>query len=195
MHKPMVQAMVLADVVYRDAETGKHIIAGTFSKLGVFEKEENLEHRTFPDSEIKPDDVSYAREVRQCGSPYLYFAVTDLPAGQSNKFVTRFVNLADHSTIFEAHFQIATTEDFDRLDVFEFALPLPSMNGIELIRRLSRLGMTIGEDRGKGSHVYATNPNGGGPTIIPKHSKDLYVGLFRDILKQLNVSEDQIRNA
>jgi hypothetical protein len=35
MPKPVLQAMVLADNVYQDRTTGKFIIAGTFSRLGI----------------------------------------------------------------------------------------------------------------------------------------------------------------
>ena len=33
MPKPVLQAMVLADHVYQDRQTGKYIIAGTFSQI------------------------------------------------------------------------------------------------------------------------------------------------------------------
>ena len=46
-HKPVLQALVLADHVYVDAETGKKIIAGTFNELHAAEFPTQFAHVTF----------------------------------------------------------------------------------------------------------------------------------------------------
>ncbi len=46
-HKPVLQALVLADHVYVDAQTGKKIIAGTFNELRAVEFPTEFSHVTF----------------------------------------------------------------------------------------------------------------------------------------------------
>ena len=83
--KPILQALILADHIYRDAATGKHIIAGTFNQV-VFQK-----------GGAKPKTVEVGGEEKQVvpggmqvGSPYVYVSLTDL-RGKA-QCVLRYVN-------------------------------------------------------------------------------------------------------
>lgn len=51
MTAPRVQAFVLADAVYRDRATGKHVVAGTFTRLVA---------RAFPCDFVRPVDAYVA---------------------------------------------------------------------------------------------------------------------------------------
>ena len=42
MPKPLLQALILADHVYQDAQTGKKVIAGTFNQLFFFRQDKPM---------------------------------------------------------------------------------------------------------------------------------------------------------
>lgn len=68
------------------------------------------------------------------------------------------------------------------------------MNGITLLRTLRRLanrrGWVIEERAGKGSHMRVVL--NGHTTVIPQHRTELRPGTFRAILKQLNLTQDDL---
>lgn len=125
MPKPVLQAMVLADHVYRDAESGKFLIIGTFGNLFV-----RAIQPPPPDAEGVPSDTEIqgqrrtmsASDVTQVGSPYLYLALTGLHGETTLKL--KYVDLSDASVLFEGRVDVASV---DPLALAEFSLPLPPL--------------------------------------------------------------------
>jgi predicted RNA binding protein YcfA (HicA-like mRNA interferase family) len=70
------------------------------------------------------------------------------------------------------------------------------MNGITLLRKLHRLatrrGWQITTRPGKGAHVVVTL--NGKRTVVSQHRDDLAKGTFRTILKQLEITEDDLED-
>ncbi|OHA16299.1 MAG: hypothetical protein A2830_00135 [Candidatus Taylorbacteria bacterium RIFCSPHIGHO2_01_FULL_44_110] len=60
-----------------------------------------------------------------------------------------------------------------------------------LIRALKKAGFVI--IRQKGSHVAMKNIENGLTTSVPQHPGNLKKGLFKAILKQANITEDELR--
>jgi hypothetical protein len=117
MPKPVLQAMVLADHVYRDASTGKHIIAGTFTNINVgTAKVVVAEHAEGGERKILTGPVT------KIGSPYLYLALVEVH-GQV-PLELKFVDLADSSVLFEA--QLVVTSG-DPVAVAEYVVELPPL--------------------------------------------------------------------
>ena len=114
MPKPVLQAMVLADQVYQDRISGKHIIAGTFTTIGYFEKVNT------PDLPSGPTVAQVP--VTSVGSPYLYLALTavhDVVA-----LVLKYVDLSNAEVLMKARFQIQSS---DPVAVTEFVIPIPRL--------------------------------------------------------------------
>jgi predicted RNA binding protein YcfA (HicA-like mRNA interferase family) len=65
------------------------------------------------------------------------------------------------------------------------------MNSRELLRKLRRLGATIGSDRGKGGHVRVKR--GERSTYVPTGSSDMKRGTVLGILKDLGFTLDDLR--
>ena len=112
MPKPILQAMVLADHVYQDRLTGKHIISGTFTGIVFGTAKVALEG--------EGDDQRHvtAQAVIRAGSPYLYLALAEVH-GQL-PLSLKFVDLSDSSVLFEA--QVVVTAA-DPVAVAEYILP------------------------------------------------------------------------
>jgi predicted RNA binding protein YcfA (HicA-like mRNA interferase family) len=68
---------------------------------------------------------------------------------------------------------------------------LPTPRPREVVAALKRVGFV--EHHQKGSHLYLWHPERRVMTSIPMHSGDLHRGLFKAILKQTGLSEDQFR--
>lgn len=96
-NKPVLQALVLADQVYRDATTGKMIIAGTFRQLWA---------REFPSK--------FGRET------FAYICLTDLNG--TAKLELRYLNLKTMEVHLKTGFEVSCD---DPLSTIEFALPVP----------------------------------------------------------------------
>lgn len=67
---------------------------------------------------------------------------------------------------------------------------LPTIKAREMIRILEKLGFSL--IRQKGSHAFFHHPDGRN-TSVPVHSGDLSRYVLREILKQIEVSEEEIR--
>jgi hypothetical protein len=122
MPKPVLQAMVLADHVYRDAGTGKFLIIGTFGTLWRRKRREAApETEARIETEIEgPVRYMRADEVSQVGSPYLYIALTGVHG--ITPLALKCVNLADSSVVLEGDVNVNAK---DPLALAEFSLPLP----------------------------------------------------------------------
>ena len=117
--KPVLQALLLADHVYQDANTGKKIVAGTFNGLRVFKKQEQ-EAEELAEGEMAKTPVA---QVQQAGSPYAYVNITEVHG--STSFELRYVDLDSHEVVF--HTSPITAEVKTPLDTIEIVIPVPSL--------------------------------------------------------------------
>ncbi len=115
--KPVLQALVVADHVYQDQQTGKKIICGTFTTLRF--------SRRPPVTELqKPDGTKQAVFAggMHSGSPYAYVCLTDVCDG--TRLQLRFVNLTKNLVLFGTE---AVLNGVDRLSTVEMIFPLPQL--------------------------------------------------------------------
>lgn len=126
--KPVLQALLLADHVYRDASSGKHIIAGTFSQL-YFKRNGSTEAA----SPSQPVRVS-PNEVQRIGSPWLYLSLTELNG--EVPLVLRYVSLTGDRVLFEVEMVV---KNDDPLKTVEIVMPLPLLPNIVGIHVLELL--------------------------------------------------------
>jgi hypothetical protein len=126
MPKPVLQAMVLADHVYRDAGSGKFLIIGTFGNITLqqFRRQGGAQSAPpFGNSEIEGEaEVVPGTAVSQSGTPYLYLALTGIHGSTTIRL--RYVNLSDASVLIEGQFDL---ESASPVALAEFSLPLPSL--------------------------------------------------------------------
>ncbi len=121
MPKPVLQAMVLADHIYRDADTGKFLIIGTFGNFFVRPAPQQPPAEPDPDIEGKQRTAAPA-DVSQAGSPYLYLALTGIHGKQALQL--QFVALGDSSVSLKGEIEV---ESGDPLLLVEFSVPLPPL--------------------------------------------------------------------
>jgi hypothetical protein len=120
MPKPVLQAMVLADNVYVDAFTGKHVIAGTFTAILAKKQESKAEESLDVGNENRR--VTSIKDPRSMGSPCLYLALFEVH-GQV-PIELRYINLSDSSVVFTATMMLAAA---DPVAVAEYAIPVPQL--------------------------------------------------------------------
>lgn len=116
--KPVLQALVLADHVYTDRDSGKKIIAGTFDHILFKPIVELIQEVELPGGEkqqLIPGGV-------HSGSPYAYVSLTDVSAG--TELTLQFVNLTKNVILLEKK---ATVNSKDRLRTVEIVAPLPAL--------------------------------------------------------------------
>jgi hypothetical protein len=115
--KPILQALVVADHVYQDQQTGKKVICGTFNTFKFSRKP--------PVTEIQAPDGTKRTVIAgggQSGSPYAYVNLTDVCDG--TKLLLRFVNLNQNAVLFGTEVVINNT---NRLGTIELVFPLPRL--------------------------------------------------------------------
>ena len=124
MSTPVLQALLVADQIYKDATTGKSVICGVF-------------HRIFirnPQTHVNPEDAGQTEEgiteatmpiehLRRAGSPYCYISLTELNAQKTLEL--RFVDLKTMNVLFNANLSVCCD---DPLKVIELIVPLPNFN-------------------------------------------------------------------
>ncbi len=118
--KPHLQSLILANQVFQDKESNNFVIAGTFNRLHVRQNSPN-EGSHSPEPSEQPKQKSI-KELRQVGSPWLYFSLTEI-VGQVACSI-RYVFLKDNQVLFSTAF---TLDSKDRLATFEHKLPLPPL--------------------------------------------------------------------
>lgn len=136
---PTLQSLILADHVYRDAATGKFVIAGTFNRLRYRATPEQMQKASNDSADTPgshPASKSHRiKDLARAGSPWVYFAVRDV-VGEVECSI-RYITLRDHSVLLSTDLRI--TSD-DRLKTHESALMLPPLptphEGIYLIEFL-----------------------------------------------------------
>ena len=152
MAVPILQSLLLADHVYRDQVTGKHIICGIFSTIffspnppqnqpfaqtGPGQGGAGGDQHDGPGSgngngngSNQPPKSQPIQNLMQAGSPYVYFSVTELK--ERKMFEVRYVDLHDNRSLFQAEVQI---ECDDPLKTIEVSLPLPRLPLVALEER------------------------------------------------------------
>lgn len=107
--KPTLQAMLIADHIYKDAITGKYVVAGIFEAITVTKRG-------------SPQPASPPPGGFQAGSPFAYLSLRDVRGEQA--FAIRYVDLSDETVLFEGKFSARTN---DPLELVQVALPLPPL--------------------------------------------------------------------
>ena len=177
MASPILQSLLLADHVYRDQATGKHIICGVFSTIFFTPNAPPApaSHAPAPTPGMPgapgighdsgnggahpggggppgagPTDAPRPQTIQnlvQAGSPYVYFSVTELTGRRI--FEVRYVDLHDNRSLFQAEVPI---ECDDPLKTIEVSLPLPRLPLVALEERCYALevlceGLLLGSHR------------------------------------------------
>ncbi|MFQ5733346.1 MAG: hypothetical protein ACE5KM_15505 [Planctomycetaceae bacterium] len=115
--KPILQALLLADRIYTDRDTGKKIIAGVFHQLR-FIRQENFEKAI----DQQAGNIPIVPAGYSAGSPFAYASLTGIHGKQPLE--VRYVNLSDDKIQFQFN---VTVESTDPLSTLEIVLPLPSL--------------------------------------------------------------------
>ena len=113
--KPTLQALLLADRVYRDGASGKFIVAGTFNRL-LFSKTPPV---ITPPSGQAPGKIMGGMDS---GSPYAYVSLTDVRG--KTPLVFRYVDLQDNNPLLTSEFEVKANSP---LETVELVLPLPRL--------------------------------------------------------------------
>jgi hypothetical protein len=115
MVPPVLQAIVLADRVYRDAATNKYLIIGTFNKV------QRRKKKVVPTGETA---VVTGEEVFDSGTPSLYLALRGIRTPIDLRI--RFFRLDDETVSFEGKFSVSSD---DPVSLVETAVNLPRLEG------------------------------------------------------------------
>jgi predicted RNA binding protein YcfA (HicA-like mRNA interferase family) len=67
---------------------------------------------------------------------------------------------------------------------------MPMLSWLEVEAVLKRAGFKF--DRQKGSHIVYYHPQTNRTVVLPKH-QEIKRGTFREILREMNISEDEFR--
>ena len=131
--KPKVQAILLADHVYKDEFTGKYIVAGIIDTY-LFNPN--------PPPEPAPGDIHL--DMQRVGAPYVYVNLTEF-VGTFN-FELRYLSLTQDEVIASYSFQMTA---YDPLKTVQFALAFPTVPKAEDVVALELLceGEVIGSQR------------------------------------------------
>lgn len=112
--KPVLQALLLADHAYIDAQTGKHIVIGIFSRMLIR-------------NDVPTVGAERAAESKQmglggvrAGSPYVYLNLIEMRG--EVELELRFVDLQEDRILLQTGFQVSAK---DALDTVEAVLPVP----------------------------------------------------------------------
>ncbi len=115
--KPILQALIMADHIYQDQQTGKKVICGTFNTFRFSRKP--------PVAEVQAPDGSKQTIVAgggQSGSPYAYLNLTDVVEG--TKLRLQFVHLNKNLVLFGTEVVLSNV---NRLATVELVFPLPRL--------------------------------------------------------------------
>ncbi|OYW13260.1 MAG: hypothetical protein B7Z55_17140, partial [Planctomycetales bacterium 12-60-4] len=72
MSTPVLQALLLADHIYQDRATGKHVICGVFSELRFIPPSAKGQQPAEPGAPIP------VHKIIRAGSPFLYMSFTEV---------------------------------------------------------------------------------------------------------------------
>ena len=156
---PILQSLLLADHVYRDQSTGKHIICGVFSTIFFTPNPQPAPQASAPPSGGEGNAGGGAgpgsggregggsggghpeggepqtrqqpiQNLVQAGSPYVYFSVTEMTGRK--RFEVRYVDLHSNRSLFQAEVPIECDDPLKTIDV---SMPLPRLPLVALEER------------------------------------------------------------
>jgi len=119
---PVLQALLLADYVYQDRLTGKHVICGVFNTLIFVPPEQRESGAGATQAEVGESLTISAAELIRAGSPHAYISLTELQG--TKKLELRYVDLSENIAMFSTTFQLKSQ---DPLQTVEIAVPLPPL--------------------------------------------------------------------
>ncbi len=108
--KPVLQALVLAEHIYVDRDSGKCVITGTFNAMQVWPQTEE-------------EQASKARLTSGPGSPWAYISLTDVCDG--TELSLQFVSLTLNKILFSKDIKLQSN---DRLATIEIVDALPHLH-------------------------------------------------------------------
>ncbi len=113
--KPVLQALLVADHVYQDKLTGKHVVCGVFGVM--------FRHVATPsDGTIDLSSDNRIKSGFNSGSPFAFLSLIDVDGEQ--EFSLRYVRLKDDVVIFTCKIRVNSP---DRLIPVQTAIPLPPL--------------------------------------------------------------------
>ncbi len=116
--KPILQALLLADHVYLDRETGKAVIAGVFSKFTVMKRPD--EQRDSGSQGVLQIPITQALRA---GNPFAYISLTEVRG--TVRFQLRLVRLESNEVCFQTNEMVVECED--PLRTVQLVLPVLSL--------------------------------------------------------------------
>ena len=133
--KPRVQAILLADHVYKDEFTGKYIVSGIIDTY-LFNPN--------PPPAPKNESGDIPLDMQRAGAPYVYVNLTEFNG--KFDFELRYLSLKSDQVLAAFSFQMAS---YDPLKTVQFALAFPSVPKVEDTIALELLceGEVIGSQR------------------------------------------------
>lgn len=133
--KPRVQAILLADNVYKDVFTGKFVVAGIFNTC-------LFNPNSPPEPKQGPNDVQL--DMKRPGAPYVYVNLTEFNG--KFKFELRYLSLTQEQVLAAYPFEMGS---YDPLKTIEFAIAVPTVPKVEDTIALELLcdGEVIGSQR------------------------------------------------
>jgi hypothetical protein len=117
--KPVLQALIIADHLYRDGASGKWVISGTFNRI--FRREQ--EQKPVVLESLEGAQKIDARGFIRAGSPHVFISLTDVEG--ETPLELRYVDLGDDfKAIMEVEFVVTSQ---DRLATVEIGMPIPPL--------------------------------------------------------------------
>ena len=116
--KPVLQALILAERVYEDRNTGKKVIAGTFNSVFYKRLADLVKEVELPSGE----KVQRVPGGMHGGSPTAYISITDVHDG--TELTLQFVNLTKNVVLMQTQLVVDCE---DRLRTVEIVTPLPPL--------------------------------------------------------------------
>ena len=120
MQRPILQALLVADYIYTDKDSGQKIIAGVRRRIAYFVKQ---------DKELGDEPTSETEKPKALGgvtkggiAPFIYLSLTEIYEQQD--FILRYVNLETDQARFEKSITVISK---DPIEPVEAVFPLPEL--------------------------------------------------------------------
>ncbi|MCA9081798.1 MAG: hypothetical protein KDA58_14645 [Planctomycetaceae bacterium] len=120
--KPLVQAVLVADHVYQDTQTGKFVVCGILGRVHCDRSTVNDATESGSGSVQGRRAVIIPKGGLKWGSPFLYWSVTEVHRTQL--FTIRYVQLATDRVMFELPVNLSAN---DPMQVVQSVIPLPEL--------------------------------------------------------------------
>ncbi|MGQ0634626.1 MAG: DUF6941 family protein [Planctomycetaceae bacterium] len=129
---PVLQALLVADQVYQDAESSKFVICGVF---GVVNRIATKRPSQAEEAQAEGKRRRSIGELMRTGSPWAYISLTEVQG--TRKFELRYVDLSDNAVLFSTEFAVTSGDPLQtiqlRLALPELPAPHPGTYALELL--------------------------------------------------------------